>query len=114
MRCLSADGKSYTSAYNTAGKTITYVAAPAISSVSNTANGVTVKWAKVAGAAKYRVFRKTGSGGWTKVGDTTGTSLTDKSAKSGTTYTYTVRCLSADSKSYTSSYDATGKTAKAK
>lgn len=85
---------------------------PVLSSVSNTSKGVTVKWAKVTGAAKYRVFRKSGSGSWAKVGDTTSTSYTDTTANSGVTYKYTVRCLSSDGKSYTSSYDKTGKSIK--
>ena len=85
---------------------------PKLSSVSNAAKGVTVKWGKVSGAAKYRVLRKTGSGSWTKVGNTTSTSYTDTTAKSGTTYTYTVRCISSDGKTYTSSYNTTGKSIK--
>ena len=112
VRCISSDGKSNTSSYNTTGKSIKYIAQPALSSVSNTAKGVTVKWSKVTGAAKYRVLRKTGSGSWTKVGNTTSTSYTDTTAKSGTTYTYTVRCISSDGKTYTSSYNTTGKSIK--
>lgn len=34
---------------------------------------------------------------------------TDKTAKSGTTYLYTVRCLSSDGKSLTSYYNTSGK-----
>jgi len=108
VRCLSADGKSFTSAYNKTGISVTYVAAPVLKSAANAATGVQVTWKASAGAAKYRVFRKTADGGWAKVGDTTGTSFTDKTAVSGTTYWYTVRCLSADGKSFTSAYDTTG------
>ena len=106
VRCLDADGNTI-SGYNPSGKTITYVAVPKLSSVSNVFGGVSVSWGKVTGAAKYRVYRKSGSGSWAKVGDTTSTSFTDKTAKSGTKYSYTVRCL--DSAGNTvSSYDSTG------
>ena len=112
VRCISSDGKTYTSTYDSTGKSITYVAAPKISSVSNASNGVKIAWGKVTGAEKYRVFYKNSSGGWTKIGDTTSTSYTWTGAKSGTTYTFTVRCISADAKSFTSGYDSTGKTFK--
>jgi fibronectin type 3 domain-containing protein len=109
VRCLSADGKSYTSSYDSKGKSITYVATPTLTGISNTASGVEVTWSSVKGAAKYRVFRKVSGGKWTKVGDTTATSFTDTTAQSGTAYLYTVRCLSTNGKSYTSSFDSKGK-----
>ena len=109
VQCLSSDGAVYTSSYNTTGKSITYIAAPKVSSVVNTTNGVQITWGKVTGAAKYRVFYKTGSGGWTKLADTTSTSYTWTKPKSGTEYSFTVRCISSDGKSYTSAYDTTGK-----
>ena len=109
VRCITSDGKSYTSAYDTKGKSIKYVAAPKISSLSSTADGVAISWDTVDGAVKYRVFYKTDSTGWTKITDTTSASYTWKGAKSGTKYTFTVRCISNDGKSYTSGYDSTGK-----
>jgi fibronectin type 3 domain-containing protein len=112
VRCITADGKSTTSGYDTTGKSIKYIAAPKLSSISNGAKGVTVKWSASKGAVKYRVYRKTGSGSWKKLADTTSTSYTDKTAKAGTTYSYTVRCITADGKSATSGYDTTGKTIK--
>ncbi|MCH5316505.1 MAG: fibronectin type III domain-containing protein [Eubacterium sp.] len=109
VRCVSSDGKTYTSSYDNTGKSLSYIAAPKISSVANDAAGVKINWGKVAGAAKYRVFYKTGNGGWKKLGDTTSTSYTWKGAKSGTKYAFTVRCVSSDGSSYTSGYDNTGK-----
>ncbi len=108
VRCINSGGTSYTSAYDTTGKSITYIAAPAISSVKNTSSGPKVTWAKVTGAEKYRVFRKTGSGSWKKLGDTTGVTYTDTTAVSGTTYYYTVRCITSDGSAYTSAYNTTG------
>ncbi len=108
VRCLSFDGKTYTSAYDTTGKSITYITAPGKPTVTNVNGGLKVSWNKVAGAAKYRVFYKTGSRGWTKITDTTSTSYTWKGAKKGTKYSFTIRCISSDGKTYTSTYDKTG------
>ncbi|MDD6488975.1 MAG: fibronectin type III domain-containing protein [Clostridia bacterium] len=85
---------------------------PSITGVSNSYSGISIKWDKVSGAEKYRVFRKVGSGSWTKVADTKSTSYTDKNVKSGTSYSYTVCCISSDGKRYTSQYDSKGKTIK--
>ncbi len=85
------------------------LAAPEIRSVSNTANGVQITWDAVPGAVQYRVFYETDNGGWSKIADTADTSYTWENAQDGTTYTFTVRCLSADGESYTSDY-AIGKT----
>ncbi len=113
VRCLSADSKSFTSSYSSAGWSRKFISAPKISALSNTSKGVKITWGKVAGAAKYRVYVKT-SNGWQKIGDTTSNTLTHTAAKSGTTYTYTVRCISADAKSFTSAFDSKGKSIKAK
>ena len=82
--------------------------APQINSVTCAYNGVSIKWGKVSGAVKYRVFFKNGSK-WKTVGDSTDVSFTDSSAPSGTTRTYTVRCVTSDSKRFTSNYDVNGK-----
>ena len=109
VRCISGDGKSYTSGYNAAGKTITFLSAPKISSLSKSSSGITIKWGTVTGAAKYRVFYKTADGGWVKIADTTSTSYTWNGGKAGTKYIFTVRCISSDGNTYTSGFDATGK-----
>ena len=75
-------------------KTVKRLADPTVSSASNITAGVQVKWSKVTGATGYIVYRKTGTGSWSRLatiksGSTT--SYTDKSAKSGTNYSYTVR-----------------------
>ena len=44
-----------------------------------------------------------------RIADTTSTSYTWKKAKSGTKYSFTVRCVNKTGKSYTSAYDTTGK-----
>ena len=78
-------------------KTIKRLADPTVSATSNITAGVQVKWSKVTGATGYIVYRKNGSGSWSRVADIKSgstVSYTDKTAKSGTTYTYTVRAYS--------------------
>ena len=111
VRCISADGKSFTSGYDSKGTTVKYIAAPEISKLENVNGGVKISWGKVSGAAKYRVYYK-GSKGWTRMVDTTSTSYIDKDVSSGRNYTYTVRCISADGKKFTSGYDSKGTTVK--
>ena len=110
VRCISGDGTQYTSGYDSTGITFTAYATPKISSISVNNSGTVITWGKVNGAAKYRVFYKIGNGAWTKLTDTTSTSYTWKDAKAGTKYTYTVRCISADGKAYTSGFESAGKT----
>lgn len=107
VRCISYNGKQYTSSYR-AGKTVTYIGTPVISSLTNLASKVKISWSPVAGAAKYRVFIKSG-GQWTKLGDTAETSFRHTNVTSGKKYAYTVRCISADGKRYTGAYNAAGK-----
>ena len=95
---------SYKSSYDTNGKSVLYLSAPAISGASNAAGNITVKWSAVTGASSYIVYRKT-TGSWKQIGTTTGTSYKDTSVDSGTSYTYTVRAVSGSVKS---GYDTVG------
>ena len=107
VRCITSDGKTYTS-LEAAAKTITYIKMPKVTKLQNVTGGVKVNWSKSAGAAKYRVLRKTSGKSWAKLVDTTSLSYVDKTAQKGVTYYYTVRCISADGKTYTSAYDSKG------
>lgn len=84
-------------------------ATPKVTKIQNTDYGLKISWGKVAGAAKYRLYRKAGSGAWKKVINTKATSYTDESLKSGVKYTYTVCCVTADGKRATSAFNKTGK-----
>ncbi len=64
---------------------------PNLKSISNTSSGVKITWGKVSGADTYRVYRKTKSGDWKYLDSTSKTGYTDKTAKSGTKYYYSVR-----------------------
>lgn len=68
-------------------------ATPTLVSVQNATSGIVFKWKKVANADFYRVYRRIGSGGWKVIGKAEGASYTDKTAKSGTTYKYTVKAV---------------------
>ncbi len=89
-----ADNENTMSSYR-AGKKIKYLVSPTVSSVVNTVSGVKISWNNIAGASGYYVYRKTSAtGSYTKIGTTTTRNFTDKTAKSGTTYYYTVRAYS--------------------
>ncbi|MBQ0038143.1 MAG: fibronectin type III domain-containing protein [Clostridiales bacterium] len=109
VRCVNNDGDKYTSPYATA-KSITRIAQPKLTSLTNCKNGVMVKWSTVRGAEQYRVLRKEGnSTAWVKIGDFTSyNTLLDQTAKSGVKYTYTVRCVNSAGTKYTSSFDTIG------
>ncbi len=85
------------SGYNEVSKY--FLSSPKLSSAKNSASGVKVSWAKVTGAEGYYVYRKSGSGSYKKIGATSKTTYTDKTAKSGTTYTYTVKAYKSKTES---------------
>ncbi len=77
-------------------KSLTFYDRPVLSSLSNTATGVTVKWGAVQGAGSYNVYRKgPGDTAWVKMANTKSTSWVDTKAVSGTKYSYRVRTLDA-------------------
>ncbi len=73
--------------------------------VANASNGIKVTWNKVENAESYIVYTKTYDAkseswsGWKNRGSLTSTSWTDKKAKSGTKYRYTVRAVNGSVKS---------------
>lgn len=93
------------SAYNTDGWKIKRLSAPKLKSIKNATDGVTISWSKATGASKYIVMRKTSTSKWEEIKTTKSTSFTDKTAKAGKTYTYTVKAGYSD---YRSTYIADG------
>lgn len=91
---------------NTETKTTASPAVTGISTLYNKTDGVYLKWNKVNGADKYRVYRKT-TGSYGRVEETASLSCTDKKAVSGTDYSYTVRALD-KSGNFIGSYDTEG------
>ncbi len=108
VRCVDSKVTVFTSGFDPAGVSVTYIAAPVIQRLQAGKGSVTLTWSKRPGAALYRVFYKTANGSWVRAGDTKAVSMSVKNLPRGN-YTFTVRCLSADKKSYTSSYYAAGK-----
>ena len=93
IRCIDKNGNTVSGFYSK-GWSMTYTpVAPTITRLSNTSNGVSVAWNKIAGVYGYRLYRKYDGGRWTRVKDTTSTSFTDSGAKKGKKATYTVRCI---------------------
>ena len=71
--------------------------------------GIQVTWQQADGAAKYKVYRKDAANTvWRVIATVTGTSYTDKTAKIGTKYNYTVRGVAADGKTLSPGFDRTG------
>ncbi len=88
--------------------TISYKATPTLEGATYTSSGIKVSWKSVSGVTKYRVYRKTKNGSWTRLATVSDTSYTDTTAKSGKVYYYTVRCVSDDGKTLISGYNTTG------
>ena len=105
VRCIDKND-NYVSDFDGAGFRATFVAPPVVTSVSSGNDGLVIKWNAVKGAYGYRVFYK-GRNGWTRLGTTTDASFTDEDVNSGSTYTYTVRCIDAND-NYISSFNSTG------
>lgn len=107
VACMNADCTERVSSFDSKGLSINYIASPVITSGEVTEKGIKLTWDKVDGAQKYRVFVKSGSK-WKKLKDTTSQSFTHKNLTEGNSYTYTVRCISSNGKSYTSAYNKDG------
>ncbi len=92
--------------YNEDGVSITHTATPQ-ATANNTSKGIYLKWTKIAGAEKYRIYRQTeGSTKWKLLDTTKKTTFTDKTAKSGTKYYYRVRAVAGGDMS---SYEVVGR-----
>ena len=80
-----------------------------LGSAKAVSGGITVTWQAADGAAKYNVYRKDATNTkWKVIATVSGTSYTDKTAKAGTKYTYTVRGVAADGKTLSPGFDRTG------
>lgn len=108
---VRAYNDGYLSYYDKAGSdAIERLSRPQLSSVTSTKSGVKFTWKKVTGADAYIVYRKTGSSGeWKALKTIEGgskVSYTDKTAKKGKTYYYSVRATKYGS--FKSAYNTKG------
>lgn len=78
--------------------------APAVTAAS-AADGIKLTWNKVSGTPLYRVFQKSG-GKWYHMADTTALSYTDTNVKGGSSYSYAVRCVTADHQKHLSPFSS--------
>ncbi len=86
--------KGSVSSASSSAKSIYHLADPTLKIPSSTKSGVKLTWTKVTGAEGYMVYRKTGSGSYTKIKTEKGVSnlsYTDASAKKGKKYTYKIK-----------------------
>ena len=91
----------YYSAYES-GLVTKYVAAPHLTGIANTANGVKVNWNTVNGADSYRVYRRAAGQSWVYVTTVTGTSYVDTAVSGSGYYRYTVRAVDGSLSAYES------------
>ena len=115
VRGVGSDGKTLSPGFDRTGVSATMPTAsttPAnvtLGSAKAVSGGIQVTWQAASGAAKYKVYRKDAvNTKWTVIATVAGTSYTDKSAKAGVTYSYTVRGVAADGKTLSPSYNKTG------
>lgn len=103
---VRAKAGKFISSYNKKGVSVHYVEAPIVT-LSNTKNGVQVKWTKNNKATSYRVYKKVdGATKWTKIKTVKNTifSYVDKTAVSGEKSYYCVVAVENQNKS---SYETT-------
>ena len=108
VRAMDAYGR-YTSDFSREGMTHTTLSTPKMTAVENLVVGQKISWQKVAGAQLYRVYVRSGSS-WVKLADTAALSYTAKNLKNNTNYSYTIRCISADSRVFQSGFHPQGMT----
>ena len=90
-----------------ADATVGALATPQINETWCVNDGVEISWDAVPGAYGYRVFYLNRSGVWRGMGNTKETHFLDDEVTSGSTYTYTVRCID-EKENFVSDYDHTG------
>ena len=119
LKTTASDVKAYTDTTAASGKTYRYTVkaingtsqgtfvasagllflAEPVVTTTNAKAGITVKWGKIAGAQSYTIYRAQYNSstkkwsGWSNMGSVKSTSWTDKGAKAGLVYKYTVRAV---------------------
>lgn len=108
IRSLNGNNR-LNSGFNSTGWSHKYqgIDVPQLTSLDSIPEGIKLGWEAVEGASGYRVYYKNRSGGWSTLGDTTKTSITDTDVSLGTEYTYTIRSLSASGRT-NSGFDPNG------
>ena len=116
------EGKSHQGDYDKTGKTATVTSlrgtVKLLGATAEAGRKITVTWEKAGDCDGYILYRKSGSGSWsrlTKVTDKNANSHTDGSGTAGTTYTYTVRAYkTSNGKEVLGGFDSKGVSAECK
>lgn len=103
VKFIGYDGTE--SRYDKNGLSITRLVIPKVTKIQNTEKGAKLTIEKVEGASYYRVYYKT-SDGWKGIDNTDTTTFVHESAKSGESYTYTVKAF--DEFDNSSSFNSSG------
>ncbi len=85
---------SFSSYYQKPGPQVFYITTPKLKSVSSSRSGCKITYSTVSGCDGYYIYRRTTNCSWSHIGTVKGSkksSYTDKKAKKGKTYIYTVR-----------------------
>ena len=106
VRVVTADGKAALSQFSNIASVV-FSKEVRITSLANQDGHVRVIWNKIAGAASYRLYRKTNDGDWFTVTTQAGTSFNDYDVVNNVNYTYYVRGLDAAGE-FVGQYDAKG------
>ena len=93
VQCISADGKYLNELVE--GGMIFYIDYTPIVTLSQDNAGVQISWGEIEEAVKYRVYRRTEGGQWTKLATVKELSYEDTNVENGTEYMYGIQCLDA-------------------
>ena len=109
VRCLN-DAGQWASWFESPGLSIRYFpcATPDFT-LTSTKEGMKISWPAISGVNSYRIYRMN-NGNWVWIGSTSSTTFTDKQVVSGTSYTYAVRCQTADTKTVLSWFNVKSET----
>ena len=98
VRVVNSTNKSVLSSYDRTPVSTVFIKKAAIKSLSNQKDKIRVKWNKLKGVAKYRLYRKIADGDWFEMTTTTDTAYDDTDVKNNLTYTYYVRAMDSSDK----------------
>lgn len=101
VRAYSGSTRGY---YETAGITGLHIPTPELSALTAQGGVVQITWDTVSQADAYYIYRRQGTGSWTRIAEVTGTSYQDRPSDLGQ-YRYTVRAGQGNHKSW---YDEDG------
>ena len=107
VRCVSSNGKKYTSNLKSGGWSARLLTTPRGMTITSTSSGNELSWNAVDGAWAYKVFYKSDNS-WKGISNVTDTKFVDTDVINGQVKTYTVRCVTADGKWWRSGYNETG------